>query len=85
LRDVEAPIFYLDNRFTDGGKVVSLTRRPPFTPRKVAVSSPDDVHFFNLPNPSSRTMALWSTQPLTKMSTRNLPWGWTYTIDILIL
>jgi hypothetical protein len=23
---------YLDNRLTDGGKVVSLTRRPPFTP-----------------------------------------------------
>jgi hypothetical protein len=22
---------YLDNRLTDGGKVVSLTRRPPFT------------------------------------------------------
>jgi hypothetical protein len=26
---------FLDNRFTDGGKVVSLTRRPPFTPIKV--------------------------------------------------
>jgi hypothetical protein len=25
---------YLDNRLTDGGKVVSLTRRPPFTPQK---------------------------------------------------
>jgi hypothetical protein len=29
--------------------------------------------FFNLPNASSRTMALGSTQPLTEMSTRNLP------------
>jgi hypothetical protein len=29
--------------------------------------------FFNLPNPSSRTTALASTQPLTEMSTRNLP------------
>jgi hypothetical protein len=28
--------------------------------------------FSNLPNPSSRTMALGSTQPLTEMSTRNL-------------
>jgi hypothetical protein len=28
---------------------------------------------FNLPNPSSRTMAPGSTQPLTEMSTRNLP------------
>jgi hypothetical protein len=26
----------------------------------------------NLPNPSGRTMALGSTQPLTEMSTRNL-------------
>jgi hypothetical protein len=38
-------------------------------------SSPDVVNFFNLPNPSSRTMALGSTQPLTEMSTRNLPGG----------
>jgi hypothetical protein len=35
----------------------------------------DDVDFFNLLNPSSRTMALGSTQPLTEMSTRNLPGG----------
>jgi hypothetical protein len=25
---------YLDNRLIDGGKVVSLTRRPPFTPQE---------------------------------------------------
>jgi hypothetical protein len=31
--------------------------------------------FFNWPNPSSRTMALGSTKPLTEMSTRNLPRG----------
>jgi hypothetical protein len=34
--------------------------------------------FSNLPNPSGRTMALGSTQPLTQMSTRNLKkqiWG----------
>jgi hypothetical protein len=31
--------------------------------------------FFNLPNFSSRTMALGSTQPLTELSTRNLPGG----------
>jgi hypothetical protein len=36
---------------------------------------PDGVDFFNLPNPSSRTIALGSTQPLTEMSTRNLPGG----------
>jgi hypothetical protein len=26
---------FLDNRFTDGGEVVSLTRRPPFIPTKI--------------------------------------------------
>jgi hypothetical protein len=31
--------------------------------------------FFNLPNPSSRTMALGSTQPLREMSTRKFPGG----------
>jgi hypothetical protein len=35
----------------------------------------DEADFFNLPNPSSRTMALESTQPLTEMSTRNFPGG----------
>jgi hypothetical protein len=39
------------------------------------VRDPDEVDFFNLPNPSSRTIALGSTQPLTEMSTRNLPGG----------
>jgi hypothetical protein len=39
------------------------------------VRVPDEVDNFNLPNPSSRTMALGSTQPLTEMSTRNLPGG----------
>jgi hypothetical protein len=36
---------------------------------------PDEVDFFNWPNPSSRTMALGSTQPLTEVSTRNIPGG----------
>jgi hypothetical protein len=31
--------------------------------------------YFNWPNASSRTIALWSTQPLTEMSTRNLLGG----------
>jgi hypothetical protein len=39
------------------------------------VRIPDEVVFFNLPNPSSRTMSLGSTQPLTEMSTRKLPGG----------
>jgi hypothetical protein len=36
-------------------------------------SSPDEVDFFKLPNSSSRIMTLRSTQPLTEMSSRNLP------------
>jgi hypothetical protein len=36
-------------------------------------SIPDDViEFLNLPNPTSRVMALCSTQPLTEMRTRDL-------------
>jgi hypothetical protein len=33
------------------------------------------MNSFNLPNPSSRTMALGLTQPLTEMSARNLLGG----------
>jgi hypothetical protein len=44
--------------------------------REVGSSIPDEViGFFNSPNPSSRTMALGSTQPLTEMSIRNFPCG----------
>jgi hypothetical protein len=44
--------------------------------RKVAGSIPDGViGIFHWHNPSDRTMALWSTQPLTEMSTRSISWG----------
>jgi hypothetical protein len=43
---------------------------------KIACSIPDEVTgFFNSPNPTNRIVALGSTQPLTEMSTRNLPGG----------
>jgi hypothetical protein len=43
---------------------------------KFASSILDEVIvLFNWPNPSIRTVALGSTQPLTEMSTRNLPGG----------
>jgi hypothetical protein len=43
---------------------------------KVAGSIPDEVTgLFILPNLSSNTMALGLTQPLTEMSTRNIPGG----------
>jgi hypothetical protein len=35
LLELEAPTFS-DIRFIDGGEVVSLTRRPLFTPRKIS-------------------------------------------------
>jgi hypothetical protein len=45
------------------------------TDRKVAGSIPDGViGFFLLYNPSDRTMALGSTEPLTEMSTRSIYW-----------
>ena len=46
------------------------------TTRKVAGSIPDGaIRFFHWHNPSDRTMALGSTQPLTEMSTRSISWG----------
>ena len=43
---------------------------------KVAGSIPDGaIEIFHGHNPSGRTMALGSTQPLTEMSTRNTYWG----------
>ena len=45
------------------------------TNRKVAGSIPDGViGIFHWHNPSDRTMALGSTQPLTEMSTRRISW-----------
>jgi hypothetical protein len=50
--------------------------RPYATSRKIAGSITDDViGFLNWPNPSSRTIALWSTEPLTEMIITNLPGG----------
>jgi hypothetical protein len=46
------------------------------TSPKAAGSIPDDVTpFFNWPDPSSRSTALGSTQPLIEMTTKNLPGG----------
>jgi hypothetical protein len=45
--------------------------------QKVMGSIPDEISviFFNLANPSSCSMALGSTEPLTEISTRNLGGG----------
>jgi hypothetical protein len=42
---------------------------------RLQVRVPDEVDFFNLHNPSSRTMDLGSIQPLTEISTRNFHGG----------
>jgi hypothetical protein len=48
----------------------------PATSRKVAGLIPDEVMvLFNWPNPSSRIMALGSTEALTEISIRDLPGG----------
>jgi hypothetical protein len=46
------------------------------TNQKVAGSIPDgSIGIFHLHNPSERTMALGSTQPLTEMSTKRISLG----------
>jgi hypothetical protein len=59
------------------GTAVAQWLRFCTTNRKAAGSIPDGViGFFRWKNPSDRTMALGSTQPLTEMSTRNISWGY---------
>jgi hypothetical protein len=59
------------------GHVVAQSLRHCATNRKVAGSIPDGViGIFHLHNPSGRTMALGSTQPLIEMSTRSISWGY---------
>ena len=58
------------------GTAVAQCLRCCATNRKVAGSYPDGViGIFHWHNPSDRTMALGSTQPVTEMSTRRISWG----------
>jgi hypothetical protein len=61
-------IFCTDLKKT--GTAVAQRLRYCAANQKVAGSIPDSVI-----NPSDRTMALGSTQPLTEMSTRSISWG----------
>ena len=55
---------------------IRITGRHCATSWKVAGSIPDGATgIFHWHNPSGRTTALGSTQPLTEMSTRNVSWG----------
>ena len=58
------------------GTAVAQWLRCCATNRNVAGSIPDGViGIFHRPNPSDRTIALGSTQPLTEMNTRSISWG----------
>ena len=60
---------------TSGGPRWPSWLRHCATSRKVAGSIPDGViGIFHWHNPSSRTMTLGSTQPVTEMNTRNISW-----------
>jgi hypothetical protein len=52
--------------------VAQLVEALHYKPEGRGIESQRGGFFFNLPNPSVRTMALGSTQPLTEMSNRNL-------------
>ena len=70
LHDYNALHFYIL------GTMVAQWLRCCATNRKVAGSIPDGViGIFHWHNPSDRTVALGSTQPLTEMSTRSISWG----------
>jgi hypothetical protein len=66
---------FCEDRGWSGGTRQRSWLRHYATSRKVVRLSPSEVDFFNLSNPSSLTMALGSTQPLTEMSTRNFLGG----------
>jgi hypothetical protein len=57
------------------GHAVAQWLRHCATNQKVAGLIPDGVGFFHWHNPSGRTMALGSTQPLTEMISSNISWG----------
>jgi hypothetical protein len=57
------------HRFLERGRGTNLQAGRP----RVRVPMRSLDFFSHFPNPSSRTMALGSTQPLTEMSTRDLP------------
>ena len=67
--------FFAFKQYNSRGKRWRSWLRHCTTSREVSGSIPDGVIWiFHWRNPSDRTMALGSTQPLTEMSTRNIHW-----------
>jgi hypothetical protein len=76
LRMKNIPYYIYNCLLGDEGTAVAQWLRYCATNQKVAGSIPGCViGVFHLHNPSDRTMALGSTQPLTEMSTRCISWG----------
>jgi hypothetical protein len=59
----------------DGLKLKTLLGTVMLQARSLPVRIPDEVDFFNLPNPSSCTMTLGSTQPLNRNEYQESSWG----------
>jgi hypothetical protein len=75
LDTTDRKVFVIKTLYSSGvgarGIVVGRGTMPQAGRSRVRVP----MRFFNLPNPSRRTKVLGWTQPLTEMSTRNLPGG----------
>jgi hypothetical protein len=72
------PLFVRFSFFTSfltSEAVAQLIEALCYKPKSRGFDPDEVIGFSNWPNPSSRTMALGSTQPLTEMSTRNFPGG----------
>jgi hypothetical protein len=68
-----SPVDFMSAGDKETGPGVALLLRRCNTSRTVPGSIPGGVTGFFSDIPSDRTMALWSTQPLVKISTRNIP------------
>jgi hypothetical protein len=68
-------VFYIGSSLLRGARGSVVGWGTMLQAGRSPVRIPEEVDFFNLPNPSSHTMALGSTQPLTEMSTRKFPGG----------
>jgi hypothetical protein len=69
-------IFYYCSCISCGHAVAWMVEALCYNPEDRNLEVPmRALSVFNLPNPTSRTMALWLTQPPTETSTRNLPGG----------
>jgi hypothetical protein len=68
-------VFFTKYQYTSGARGSVVGWGTMLQAGRSRVRVPMRWIFFNLPNSSSRTMALGSTQPLTEMSTRKIPGG----------